>query len=116
MALEEVKFKDFFKVIWKECRVSLLCGVCVSAACFIKTMAIDFLFAFTWHNVEIALIVSATVLTAIIIAKLIGACLPIGAKRIGLDPAIMATPLIATIVDTLTLLVYFSIASRVLGF
>ncbi len=116
LSLDEVQMRDVLRVLWKEFRVSLLCGVCVSAACFIKTMAIDFLFSFTWHNVEIALIVSATVLTAIVIAKLIGACLPIGAKRIGLDPAIMATPLIATIVDTLTLLVYFSIASRVLGF
>ncbi len=116
LSLDEVEMKDVFRVMWKEFRVSLLCGACVSVACFIKTIAIDFMFNFTWENIEIALIVSATVLTAIVIAKLIGAFLPIGAKRIGLDPAIMATPLIATIVDTLTLLVYFSIASQVLGF
>ena len=94
----------------------MLCGACIAVACFIKTMAVDFLFQFTLENVEIGLIVSATVFTAIVIAKLIGSFLPIGAKRIGLDPAVMATPLIATIVDTVTLIIYFSIASRVLGF
>ena len=116
LSLDEISMGDIFKIIWKEFRVSLLCGACISVACFIKTMLVDFKLDFTWENVEVALIVSVTVICAIVIAKLIGACLPIGAKRIGLDPAVMATPLIATIVDTLTLIVYFAIASRILGF
>ncbi len=116
LSLDEISMGDIFKIIWKEFRVSLLCGVCISIACFIKTMLVDFKLDFTWENVEVALIVSVTVICAIVIAKLIGACLPIGAKRIGLDPAVMATPLIATIVDTLTLIVYFAIASKILGF
>ena len=116
LSLDEISMGDIFKIIWKEFRVSLLCGVCISIACFIKTMLVDFKLDFSWENVEVALIVSVTVICAIVIAKLIGACLPIGAKRIGLDPAVMATPLIATIVDTLTLIVYFAIASKILGF
>ena len=116
LSLDEISMGDIFKIIWKEFRVSLLCGACISVACFIKTMLVDFKLDFTWENVEVALIVSITVICAIVIAKLIGACLPIGAKRIGLDPAVMATPLIATIVDTLTLIVYFAIASKILGF
>ena len=116
LSLDEISMGDIFKIIWKEFRVSLLCGACISVACFIKTMLVDFKLDFTWENVEVALIVSVTVICAIVIAKLIGACLPIGAKRIGLDPAVMATPLIATIVDTVTLIVYFAIASKILGF
>lgn len=116
LSLDEISMGDIFKIIWKEFRVSLLCGACIAVACFIKTMLVDFKLDFTWENVEVALIVSVTVICAIVIAKLIGACLPIGAKRIGLDPAVMATPLIATIVDTLTLIVYFAIASKILGF
>lgn len=116
LSLDEVSMGDIFKIIWKELRVSGLCGVCIAIACFIKTIAIDFRFDFSWGNIEIAIIVSVTVFFAIIIAKLIGSCLPIGAKRIGLDPAVMATPLIATIVDTVTLMIYFAIASYVLGF
>ena len=115
LSLDEISMGDIFRIIWKELRVSLLCGICISVACFIKTMLIDFKLDFSHENVNIAVIVSVTVIAAIIIAKLIGACLPIGAKRIGLDPAVMATPLIATIVDTLTLIVYFAIASRALG-
>lgn len=116
LSLDEISMGDIFRIIWKEFRVSLLCGVCISVACFIKTMLVDFKLDFAWENVEVALIVSVTVICAIVIAKLIGACLPIGAKRIGLDPAVMATPLIATIVDTVTLIVYFAIASKILGF
>ena len=115
LSLDEISMGDIFKIIWKELRVSLLCGACISVACFIKTMLVDFKLVFSFENINIAIIVSVTVLCAIIIAKLIGACLPIGAKRIGLDPAVMATPLIATIVDTLTLIVYFAIASATLG-
>lgn len=116
LSLDEVSMGDIFRIIWKEFRVSLLCGGCISVACFIKTIVVDFRCKFVWENIEIAIIVSITVLCAIVIAKLIGSCLPIGAKRIGLDPAVMATPLIATIVDTVTLMVYFAIASHVLGF
>ncbi len=115
LSLDEVSMGDIFKIIWKELRVSTLCGICIAAACFVKTMFLDFRFVFTWNNIEIGIVVSITVFFAIVIAKLIGSCLPIAAKRIGLDPAVMATPLIATIVDTITLVIYFFIASKMLG-
>ena len=68
------------------------------------------------NNLVLAMIISATLFFAIVVAKLVGTLLPIGAKRIGLDPAVMASPFITTVVDTVTLVIYFSIASRVLGF
>ena len=114
LSLDEVNMRDAFRVLWKEFRVSMLCGVCIAAACFIKTMTVDFLCKFTFENIEIGLIVSATVFTAIVIAKLIGSFLPIGAKRIGLDPAVMASAFITTLIDVLSLLVYFAIAAVVL--
>ena len=91
----------------KEFRVALLCGATVGTACFVKTMLVDFRLHFTWENVRVSLVVCATIATAILIAKLIGTLLPIGAKKIGFDPAVMASPFLTTIVDTLTLLVYF---------
>lgn len=116
LSLDEISMKDIFRIIWKELRISMLCGICISIACFIKTMAVDFRFQFEGDNLKIAIIVSITVLCAIMVAQLIGACLPIGAKRIGLDPAVMATPFITTIADTVILMVYFTIASKILGF
>ena len=124
LSLEEIEPRDVFKVIWKEFRVSLLCGVCLAAVCFVKTMLIDFRLQSetilengeVQNNLLVALIVSITVLTAVVVAKFIGTVFPIGAKKIGLDPAVMASPFITTIVDTVTLVVYFSIASRLLGF
>lgn len=124
MSLSEIEKRDFFRVVWKEFRVSLLCAAGLSIVCFIKTMAIDFKFqatqalasGATQNNILIAVVVSITVGCAIIFAKFIGTLLPMGAKRIGLDPAVMASPLITTIVDTVTLVIYFSIASNILGF
>lgn len=124
MSLSEIERRDFFRVVWKEFRVSLLCAAGLAVVCFIKTMAIDFKFqatqvlagGATQNNILIAVIVSITVGCAIIFAKFIGTLLPMGAKRIGLDPAVMASPLITTIVDTVTLVIYFSIASNILGF
>lgn len=124
MSLSEIEGRDFFRVVWKEFRVSLLCAAGLAVVCFIKTMAIDFKFqatqvlagGATQNNILIAVIVSITVGCAIIFAKFIGTLLPMGAKRIGLDPAVMASPLITTIVDTVTLVIYFSIASNILGF
>jgi magnesium transporter len=95
--------------MWKEIRIAMLCGACVFAACFIKTWAYDCKFNTEPQYLMIAAAVSATVFVAIVLAKLIGAILPIGAKVIKLDPSVMASPFITTIVDTLTLLVYFLI-------
>ena len=124
MSLDEIGKRDFFRVVWKEFRVSLLCAFGLGAVCFLKTMAIDFRFALEetlpngaiQNNLMISLVVSITACCAVIFAKFIGTILPMGAKKIGLDPAVMASPFITTIVDTVTLVIYFAIASQVLGF
>ena len=123
MSLDEIAPRDVLKVLWKELRVSLLCGACLSVACFIKTMIVDFGFrtstvlenGMVQNNLMIAFVVGLTAFAAVVIAKLIGVLLPMGAKRIGLDPAVMASPFITTIVDAVTLFVYFFVASRFLG-
>lgn len=124
LSLDEIRPCDILRVLWKELRVSFLCGICLAVVCFIKTMVVDFGFkaetvlenGSVQNNILVAVIVSITVLTAVVVAKIIGTVFPIGAKKIGLDPAVMASPFITTIVDTITLIVYFSIASRLLGF
>ncbi len=109
LSLGEIETKDILRVVWKEIRIAILCGACVFVACFIKTWAYDCKFNTEPQYLMIAAAVSATVFVAIVLAKLIGAILPIGAKVIKLDPSVMASPFITTIVDTLTLLVYFLI-------
>ena len=124
MSLGEITMKNFFRVLWKEFRVSMLCGICLAIVCFIKTMLIDFRLQPTTvldsgavqDNLMVAVIVSATAFFAVVVAKVVGTMLPMLAKRIKLDPAVMASPFITTIVDTVTLVIYFSIASAILGF
>ncbi len=124
MSLDEIGKRDFWRVVWKELRVSVLCAVGLGAVCFLKTMAIDFRFVLqealpngvTQNNLMISFVVSVTACCAVIFAKFIGTILPMGAKKIGLDPAVMASPFITTIVDTVTLVIYFAVASQALGF
>ena len=115
ISLSEVEFSDIFRVIWKELRVGVLCAITVGVATFAKVMLIDGLLL---GNTDVTLLVSLTVslsLTAtIILAKIIGATLPILAKKIGLDPAVMASPLITTLVDAISLMVYILVASSIL--
>ena len=116
MSLGEVTFKDYFKVIWKEIRVGLLCGSALAVVNFAKIWIVD---KTMFHNDEITLMVDLAICTTLVIeivfAKFIGCSLPMLAKKLGFDPAVMASPFITTIVDALSLLVYFSIASHVLG-
>ena len=114
LSLGEIEMGDIFRVLWKELRVAVVCGLTVAAACFAKTMLVDLKLVFTLETLEVAAIVSATMFCAVLFAKLMAVILPIGAKRVGLDPAVMASPFITTIVDTLTLLIYVAIASMVL--
>ena len=123
MSLGEINMKNFLRVIWKEFRVSVLCGLCLAIVCFVKTMLIDFKLQATTmlengavqDNLLVAAVVSATAFFAVVVAKVVGSLLPMLAKKIKLDPAVMASPFITTIVDTVTLVIYFSIASKVLG-
>ena len=109
LSLDEIEFKDTLKVIWKEIRVATLCGITLSAANFVKLMVIDQV------TMPIAAVVCSTLLLTIVFAKLVGCSLPILAKKIGFDPAVMASPFITTIVDACSLLIYFKIAGVLLG-
>ncbi len=122
LSLGEIGKGDLWRVLGKEMLVGVICGATLSAAAFLKMMAIDFHFHATTvlengtvqNNLLVSLVVCVTVFFAIILAKLVGTLLPLGAKRVGLDPAVMASPFVTTIVDTLTLLIYFSVASALL--
>ncbi len=109
LSLGEITYRNVPVIIWKEVRVSLLCGVSLAAANFAKLMLFDRV------GLSVSLVVCVTLVAAVVLAMLVGCILPIGAKRLGFDPAVMASPFITTIVDALSLIVYFQVASRVLG-
>lgn len=115
LSLGDVELSDIFRVLWKEFRVSLLCGVALGVVNFVKILLVDNLIFGRSYSIGIIAVVSITLVLTVLFAKIIGCSLPIIAKKIGLDPAIMANPLITTIVDTLSLIIYFTIAVTVLG-
>lgn len=115
LALDEIKMSDIFRILWKEFRVSLLVGVMLSIVNFIKIILIDNLLLGSNIGYDVATVICITLFCAVVIAKLVGCTLPIAAKKIGFDPAVMASPFITTIVDALALLVYFAVASAILG-
>ena len=109
LSLGEIEFSDLLKVIWKEIRVAVLCGVVLSTANFAKLLLFDRV------AIGVAAVVCLTLVCVVFLAKLVGCVLPMIAKKIGFDPAVMASPFITTIVDALSLLIYFGIASSLLG-
>lgn len=109
LSLGDITFRDTFRVIWKEFRVAFLCGVTLALVNFGKMLLIDRV------GVMVAAVVCVTMVLTIILAKFIGCTLPILAKRLHFDPAVMASPFITTIVDALSLLIYFRVASMILG-
>lgn len=109
IALDEIHFKDIFKIMFKEFRIALLVSVVLSLANGIRIYL-------AYKNLSLAVVVGISLMATIIIAKLIGCILPLLAKQIHLDPAIMASPLITTIVDTCSIVVYFTIATQVFRF
>ena len=116
LSLDEVYFSDVLKVLWKELRVSFLCGLCLSAANFVKMLLVDrMLLGNAEVTTAVCLVVCLTILFVVVFAKCVGCSLPILAEKIGLDPAVMASPFITTIVDATSLLIYFAIASQLLG-
>ena len=116
LSLNELKFRDIGIVLWKELRTAIMCGVVLAAACFVKIWLIDHLLM---HNESITLMVDLVVCLAlcvtVVIAKIVGGILPLIAKVLGADPAVMASPFITTIVDAVSLLVYFVFAKMLLG-
>ena len=105
----EIEIKDLFGIVWKEFRVALLCGLTLSVVNFAKLLLVDRV------SLMVAAVVCLTLLATVLIAKVVGCMLPVLAKKVGCDPAVMASPFITTIVDALSLLVYFNMASMLLG-
>lgn len=108
LSLGEIEFRDIFRVMFKELRVAFFCGVTLAAAMFAKLMLFDRV------GLQIGVVVSITLLATIIFAKMVGCALPMIAKKIGFDPAVMASPFITTIVDAVSLIIYFNVATAIL--
>ena len=116
LSLGELRFQDVGIVLWKELRTAIMCGVALAAVCFAKIWLIDrLLFGNTDITFMVDLVVCLALAVTVIIAKVVGCMLPLGAKALKLDPAVMASPFISTIVDALSLLVYFLFAKSLLG-
>ncbi|MGM9640226.1 MAG: magnesium transporter [Faecousia sp.] len=115
LSLGELEFRDLPSVIWKEIRTSVCCGLVLAVACFVKIMLVDHLLMGNQDvTLLVALVVCATLAVTVFLAKTVGCSLPMLAKKLGFDPAVMASPFITTIVDAMSLLVYFGIAKALL--
>lgn len=112
LSLDEVELSDVWRVLFKEFRVSLMCGVVMAVATFVKVFAVDL--GLDTTRIAVALVVSISLFLTVVLAKIIGCTLPLLAKRAHLDPAVMASPFITTIVDALSLMLYFEVATRIL--
>ena len=108
MALDEIRLRDFFKVVFKELRIALICAAVLSVVNGLRVLI-------TYKDPALALVIGLSLIGTVVIAKLVGAMLPMGAKALRLDPAIMANPLITTVVDSCSLLIYFTIATNILS-
>ena len=116
LSLGEVEFGDMVRVVWKEIRVAVLCGVCLACANFVKMILVDrMLMNNPDVTVSVALVVCFTLVCTVLCAKVVGCTLPMLAEKVGIDSAVMASPLITTVVDALSLLIYFGIATHLLG-
>ena len=109
MSLGDIEFSDVFQVVWKEARVGMLCAATLGVVVFVKVILID------QKSPVMAFVVALTIFATIVIAKLVGCLLPMLAKRLGFDPAVMAPPFIPTVVDALSLVIYFLIATQVMS-
>ena len=114
LALDEIRMRDILKIIWKEIRVGLLCGVVLSVCNFLKILLVDNLIFGNNVSLMQATVVSITLVCTVVVAKFVGGTLPVLAKKIGLDPAVMASPFITTIVDAVSLIIYFRVAMSLL--
>ena len=116
ISLDEIKFADYFRVVWKEIRVAVICGAVLAAVNFAKLLLID---GMVFHNegitIPVAAVICLTMVCTVLCAKVVGCTLPMLADRFGFDPAVMSSPFITTIVDALSLLIYFRFATMVLG-
>ena len=107
LSMDEIDYGDIWSIIWKEVRVAILCGLVIGAACVLKIITID------GQALDVALVVSVAMAVTIVLAKFVGCSLPIIVKRLGFDPAVMVSPFVTTIVDAVSLIIYFAIAVQV---
>lgn len=115
LSLNEIGLKDIFKVLWKEIRVGILCGVSLAAINFVKVLLVDkLIMGIDGITLKVDFVISLTLFVEIIFAKMIGCTLPIFAKKLKFDPAVMSSPFITTIIDAVSLLVYFAFATAIL--
>ena len=115
LSLNELEFSDILKVVWKEIRTAVLCGLALAVVCFAKIWLVDRMLLGNFDiTFDVNLVVCLALFVTVLTAKIVGAVLPMVAKVIGLDPAVMASPFITSIVDALSLLVYFLFASAIL--
>ncbi|MBO5797436.1 MAG: magnesium transporter [Clostridia bacterium] len=114
LALGEIEMGDILRALFKELRVSIICGLALAVGCFLKILLIDNLLFHSAVSIPAALVVCITTLATVVAAKLVGCALPILAKRLGFDPAVMASPFITTVVDAISLVIYFSVATWIL--
>ena len=115
LSLDELEFADLAKVVWKEISTAVLCGGALAAVCFAKVMLVDrLLLGNSDVTAAVAAVVCITMALTVLVAKVVGCSLPMFAKKLGFDPAVMASPFITTIVDALSLLIYFGIATALL--
>lgn len=115
LSLNEVDFKDIFKVLWKEIRVGMVCGLSLAAVNFVKILLVDkMLLGTEGITLKVNLVISLTLFVEVIFAKMVGCTLPIFAKKMKLDPAVMSSPFITTIVDAISLLIYFGLSTAIL--
>ena len=116
LSLSELKLSDTFRVVWKEIRTAVLCGVVLSAFCFVKLLVVDRMMLGNQDiTIMVDLVVCCALAVTVLLAKMVGALLPMAAQALRLDPAVMASPFITSIVDALSLLVYFMFANLILG-
>ena len=108
LATDEIKLKDVFRVLWKEIRVAIVVGIALAIVNTIRIMI-------QYQNLQLAIVLSITLIATVVVSKVIGCTLPLLAKRLKLDPAIMAAPLITTVVDVCSILVYFQVATHIMG-
>lgn len=115
LSLKEINFKDIFKVIWKEFRVGVLCGITLAAVNFVKIWFVDrTLLGMSAITIQVDLVISLTLIIEIIFAKMVGCVFPILAEKMKLDPAVISSPFITTVMDALSLLIYFWLATMIL--
>lgn len=114
LAVKEIKFSDFWKIVWKEIRVAVLLGAALAVACFIKLMLVDALYQYG-NGITVAFIICVSLFITVLIAKIIGSVMPMLAQKCHLDPAVVAAPFITTLVDVLSLTIYCAISVSLLS-